>query len=264
MPARIVNPTHGYATSAAAYREQVAELARCLATGSIDDLRDAIEGDDCLDRMIAFIDGAYVKRADWLQSAVEFVAPAFENLAALVDDYVNAAPAAAIGANVDDADAFLAWIEDTQLLLPRQADFVACQRARHAVESMALANRLGHLWFQEIGSLAAQFADELNSQDEAAHRLTMHVNPIHAWARMQTAELLDHPTDLPVEVVFFAVDEGINTADFSPAAAELVRELHARGPMTFATWCSLNPSIALVELRRLTVTLAKLGLVAFT
>jgi hypothetical protein len=264
MSARTVKTTENRASSAAAYREQIAEYARCLATGSIDALRDAIEGDDCFDRMIAFIDGAYNKRADWLQSAVEFVAPAFDNLAELIDDYVNTAPPAAVGANVDDADAFLAWLEETQTLSPRQADFVACQRARHAVESQALGDRMAYLWYQEVASLASRFADELYSQEEAAHRLTIHVNPIHAWVRMQTTELLDQPTALPVEVVFFAVDEGIHTADFSTAAADLVRELHLRGPITFENWRRENSSINPIELKTLIVTLARLGLVAFT
>ncbi|MBL8850585.1 MAG: hypothetical protein JNG89_12975, partial [Planctomycetaceae bacterium] len=208
MPARIVTRTAATPSIGDAYRSQVAEWARSLATGDVEALRDAIDGDDAaIERMIAFIDGTYMKRADWLKAAVEFVVPAFENLDELIGEYINTAPTVAVGGNVDDADAFLEWIENTQELAPRQRDYLACQRARHTVEALALANRLGHIWFQEVASLATQFAGELNEDELSEQMLTMHVNPIHTWATVQTSELLDQECELPAEVVFFGVDD---------------------------------------------------------
>lgn len=264
MSARIVNRPAAARTIGDAYRAQIAEWARCLATGDVDALRDQIEGNAAFDRMIAFIDGTYMKRADWLKSAVEFVAPAFEDLDDLLGDYVNAAPTIAVGGNVDDADAFLEWIENTQELTPRQQDYIACQRARHTVEALALGNRVGHLWFQEVASLATQFAGELNADESAAHTLTIQVNPIHTWTTVKTSELLDQECELPAEVVFFAVDERINSAQFSTAAADLVRELYLSGPTTFERWSSSHPSNDRAELKELAMLLGRIGLVAFT
>jgi hypothetical protein len=265
MPARIVTRTTATLSIGDTYRAQVAEWARCLATGNVEALRDSIDGDDAaIERMIAFIDGTYMKRADWLKSAVEFVAPAFDNFDELLDAYVNAAPTVAVGANVDDADAFLEWIENTQELTPRQCDYVVCQRARHTVEALALGNRTGHVWFQEVASLATQFAGELNEDESAAERLTMHINPMHTWATVVTSELLDQECELPAEVVFFAVDERINSAQFSLGAADVVRELHLSGPTTFERWASTHPSIDRTELKELAMLLGRLGLVAFT
>jgi hypothetical protein len=264
MPARIVTQTTATMSMGDAYRAQIAEWARRLATGSVEELRDAIDGDAAaFERMIAFVDGTYMKRAEWLRTAIEFVAPAFDNLDDLLDDYVNAAPTVAVGANIDDADAFLEWIENTQELTPRQQDYVTCQRARHTVEALALGNRFGHVWFQEVASLATQFAGELNADEGAARILTLHVNPIHTWTTVVTSELLDQECDLPAEVVFFAVDDRINSAQFSPAAADLVRELHVSGPTTLERWGSTHPSIDRTELKQLAMLLGQLGLVAF-
>jgi hypothetical protein len=170
----------------------------------------------------------------------------------------------AVGANVDDADTFLEWIENTQDLSPQQQDYLACQRARHNVEALALRNHTGHVWFQEVASLATQFAGELNDNAAAAEELTMHINPMHTWATVLTSELLDEECELPAEVVFFAVDERINSAQFSLAAADVVRGLHLSGPTTFERWASTHPSIDRTELKQLAMLLGRLGLVAFT
>ena len=61
----------------------------------------------------------------------------------------------------DDAKQFLKWLPQVFSLTPEQHDYVTCQTARMQVESLANANRLGNLRFQELASLAADFADEL-------------------------------------------------------------------------------------------------------
>lgn len=248
----------------AEYRDEIARLASCLASGAVDELRDAVEGPVGLERLISFVDGNFTKRMDWLKGAVEFIAPAFQNLDALLEEYVNEEHLVAVGANMDDADAFLAWLQITQNLSPMQQDYVACERARCAAEAQALANRLGHLRFQELASLAVGFAESLVADPKAAETLLIQVNPIRVWTRMLTAELLGSSSDLPADVLFFAAGGGVNTAEFSSEARDLVLDLCECAPCTLESWACVNLSIDPEQLAGMCLQLAQLGLIAFS
>jgi len=262
MSARELNSTAP--DPVAVYREQLAYYAHCLATGRTDELKDAIEGHDALNRLCHFVDGNVGKRVDWLLSMVEFVAPVFENLEQLVQDYAMEWPAAAVGENRDDADVFLEWLAATHELTDVQRDYVACARARNAVDASAMQNRMGHLRFQEMVSLAEEFAAKLLTDSEAETSLMIHLNPIRVWTEFRTGELLGEKIDKPVEVLFFGDGEGVNTAALSPDAIALVRELEERSPWTLDTWATVNGSVNRRELAELCQSLAKMGLIALS
>ena len=248
----------------AEYRNQIAKLAGCLACGAVDELRDELEDPQAFDRMVAFVDGNFAKRIDWLKRAVEFVAPVFDDWDALLEEYVNEEHLVATGANADDADAFLSWLQITQNLSPKQQDYVNCERARNAAEAQALANRLQHVRFQELASLATEFAELLVTDPKAAETLVIQVNPIRVWTRMLTAELLGNSSELPTDVLFFASGGGINTAELSPEARDLVVDLCERAPCTLESWSCVNPFIEREQLAEMCRQLAQLGLIAFS
>jgi hypothetical protein len=146
-----------------------------------------------------------------------------------------------------------------QELTPEQRDYVVCQRARHAVEDEARANRLGHVRFQELRSVADRLAAELDSN----RRLRVHLNPIRAWALFMTPALLDEDASLPAAVLLFAVGNSISTAVLEPTGRSLVQELAACGPCTLDEWADRSWQAdrdTLVEFCR---DLAGMGLVAF-
>src|SRR5262249_11289418 len=131
-----------------------------------------------------------------------------------------------------DGEQFLAWLERTRELTPEQGDHVACQRARHAVEEAALANRLAHVRFQELSSVAAELAGGL----AARPGVRIHLNPLRARAGLTTAVLLDGEAALPADVLFFPVGNDIHTAVLEPAGQALLGELEALGPCTLEEW----------------------------
>lgn len=253
----------GESLSMEAYAEQLAYLARCISTGTVDGLRTSVEGPAEFERLTWFVDGNFAKRMDWIERSLEFIAPAFENLDELLRTFVTSVPSAAVGVETDDTRQFLEWLPQATSLTPKQQDYVACQSARLHVEATAQRNRLANLRFQELASLATEFAEELGNEPAAADRLVIHLNPTHVWAQFQTGELLGEPVDEPTDIVFFAVGEAVNTAVLSPDACELVRELNESGPMTLNAWLSVNGSVRRDELVELCGTLAEMGLIVF-
>lgn len=247
-----------------AYRDQIAQLARCMATGQVENLRNQIDGPSSFQRLVEFVDGSFAKRMDYLSRMDEFVAAAFPNWDELLETYVFEQPLAAVAVGVEDADAVLAWLQATQDLTSEQQDYVTCERARHSVEAQALRNRLGHLRFQEIASLAQRFGEELQSDPRAAETLQITINPIRAWVSVRTRKLLGNNSDSPVDVVFFAVGEGINTVELSQEARDMFLELCNYAPCTLESWDTLDSRNRREQLTDLCVQLARVGLIAFS
>ena len=245
------------------YCHNITRWAAAMAAGDIDRLADALDPGFDLDHVAWFVDGNTEKRIGVLLNFLEFVAPAFEDTPSkfeeLVADYAESHPFAAMGTPTHDADACLAWIEQTQRLTPEQGDYLACQRARHAVEAAAAANRLAHVRFQELVSLAPRLVEELETNGD----LTIHANPMHVYRQFHTRVLLGENDALPADVVFFAAGGNVSTAVLSGDAHALFVELAERGPWTLSAWTCLTNHADRDGLIRLCRDLATMGLVAF-
>jgi hypothetical protein len=264
MCTRLIRQRDASRRAGNSHAEQVSHLARSIASGAADELKDVVEGRDAFERLLAFIDSTIGKRIEWLKGALEFVAPAFDEWAEIVEEYCLEGPVAAVGENVDDADALLAWLEATRPMTPVQQDYVACQRARNAVEALALNDRLAYVRFLEIASLVPQFAEELQTNPDAARNLSIHVNPIQAWARMQSGEFLSEDSDPETQIVFFPLRGDISSAELSPSAAALLHDLESRGPVTLEEWIRTTEAAGPDELTEFVQALASIGLIAFS
>ena len=206
-----------------------------------------------------FAEGNLKKRREKLQAQLDFVAEAFDDLEDLVSAYLRNVPPAAYDTTVSDGERFLEWVERTAEPTPRQRDYVACQRARLAVEAAARADRPGHRRFQELWSLTPQLAAELDT----APGLLVCLNPVRAWSRFTTTALLDDDATLPADVLFFAASEEIRTAVLDPHGRELVEELASCGSCTLDDWATQSQHADREELVTLCRDLTEMGLVAF-
>lgn len=241
------------------YRDQIRRWAHALATADIDQLEDSLDDGSNLDHVALFVDGNMAKRDSLLLTLLPFLAGLIEELPEWIVNYATACPFPAQGTGVNDADTCLAWLERNQKMTREQRDYVACQRARHAVEATGRANRVGHIEFQKLARRAVGFADALETNAD----LEVHVNPIHVWTRFQTAALLDESATAPADVLFFAAGSDIGTAVLEPAARRAVRELAENGPWTIDSWSCLTEHADRDELITLCRDLAQIGLVAF-
>lgn len=246
------------------YREQLARLAQALAAAKNDLVRDDLAAGTDVGTVKMFTNGNLDKRFEKLQRQVEFVAGVFENLDDLLEAFIRGTSLAAYDTGASDGERFLQWLETTRDPTPEQRDYIICQRARHAVEDMARTNRVGHIHFQELLSMAGDLAAEL----ETNPTLRVHLNPIRVWARFETKVLLDEEATVPADVLFFPIGSDIRTAVLEQAGGERIRELAAFGPITLSDWHrELTPfveteHVSRGELGEVTRMLIDLGLAA--
>lgn len=242
----------------AEYREQLETWARALSLGDIDALRDAVEPGFRSQHVIHFVDGNKMKRAALLEQFLKFVAPVFDDLAEIVDDFVAEHPFQAHDSPTADSERCLQWISETRQLTPTQQDYVACQRARHAVEFLACEKRIEHIRFQELLSLTPELLKEIDSNDG----ITILLNPLLAWTRFHTPALLEDSPPLPSDVVFYATGGGIRSATVNETARLLLEELEQIGPTTFDAWALRSSHADRDALRAACVNFAQQELIA--
>ncbi len=247
------------------YATQLQRLARSMAAGRTDEVLDVLARGDQPWQVKMFTDGNLDKRFEKLQRQLEFVKPAFEDFDDLLVAFIRELPLAAYDTGTSDGDRFLEWLELGQKLTPEQHDFVACQRSRHAVEDEGRRNRLGHVRFQELVSMANELAGELGSN----RNLQIHLNPIRVWGRFETAALLDENSDPPADVLFYASGNEVRTAVLEPEGLALVHELEGLSPCTLDSWSAVADSFAdreprsQDELAEFCHDIAAIGLLAF-
>lgn len=241
------------------YREQLAGWARALAAARDDLLHPALDEGSSPGHVRIFTESNLAKRREKLRSQVAFVAEAFGDFEDLIIGYLRQGPMAAYGNAADDGERFLRWVERIPSLTPEQRDYVACQRARHAVEAEGRRNRLGHLRFQELWSTAGQLGGMLGSEP----RLRIHLNPIRGWSRFATSALLGEGADVPADVIFFAVRSEVGTAVLEPVGRAMIEELADFGPCTLDQWADRSQHSDREGLVGLCRDLAEMGLVAF-
>ena len=142
-----------------AYREElrrwVPALAGLKATNGV---CDALDPGSSPAGLKLFAEGNLSKRREKLHAQLEFVAEAFDDFDDIASAFIRSVPSAAYDTTATDGERFLSWLERCDELRPRQRDYVACQRARLAVEAAARADRRGHLRFQELWGLTPQRA----------------------------------------------------------------------------------------------------------
>ncbi|MCA9268294.1 MAG: hypothetical protein KDA41_07475, partial [Planctomycetales bacterium] len=243
------------------YREQLQRIARAMACAQAD----AVVGDleaGCDPQLVElFVAGNVEKRFEKLDKGLEFIREALpERFDDLARRYMAERPLGAYDSGQFDGEKFLVWLSQNHALSPVERDYVACQRARHAVENLARTQRRAHVRFQELHSLAETLAGELPTND----RLSIHLNPIRVWATFCTGELIGEPIDAPVDVLVFAVRTDTSTALLEEHGRQLVEELARLAPCTLSTWSAVSEHADRDELRQLCVDLADMGLVAFS
>ncbi len=240
-----------------AYREQLTRLTRALTTTE----EASVPADRALrEQMKAFTEENFDKRQEKLQAQLAFVAEAFDELDDLLRGYVREVRSSAYDSVATDADRFMGWLEGRHAPTPEQRDYLACQRARHAVEAAARRDRRAHVRFQELWSVAGRLAAELSDNPG----LVVHLNPARAWSRFHTPVLLDEGNPLPADALFFAAGNDVRTAVLEPAGQALVRELADLGPCTLDEWAARGELADREELVALCQDLASMGLVAFS
>jgi hypothetical protein len=243
-----------------AYRAQLARWARALAMGREEEVYGGLAEGSTPEQVRLFVEGNGDKRQNVLRKQLAFLAESFDDLDELLLSYAQERPLAADDTGTNDGERFLRWLEKTRKLTPERRDYVACQRARHAVENEARRNRRGHLRFQELWSLA----DSLVAELETNPGLRLHLNPIRVGSRFATRVLLNPQTSPPVDVLFFAVRRNISTAVLNRRAKALVEKLAQHSPCTLAEWAWRSAAPDREELAGLCRDLAMMGLVAFS
>jgi hypothetical protein len=242
------------------YRAQLNGWARGMAQAREDIVFDFLAPGSLPIHVQMFVEGNLDKRVEYLMMQLAFIAGAFKNLEVLLGAFVLEEPLAAQAVGNNDADRFLEWLPGAFKLTRKQRDYVACQRARFAVEAQARQDRRGHVRFQELGSVAGKLAKSLGHNA----RLRIHLNPIRAWSSFETTELLDGDASLPANVLFFPVRESTNTAVLESAGQALLEELIAGGPWTLGEWAAVSAQAGREELIGFCRSLADMGLVAFS
>ena len=242
-----------------AYRDElriwVPALAGFRAENSV---CDALAPGSTMAGLKLFAEGNLSKRREKLHAQLESVAEVFEDFEVDVSAYIRDVPSIAYDTTVSDGDRFLTWLERMREPTPRQQDYIACQRARLAVESAARANRRGHRDFQELWTFT-RHANVLDSGSD----FWVHLNPSRAWSQFKTTALLgDDEAALPADVLFFAAGETIATAVLEPEARMLVEELAANGPVTLEQWAALSRHPNPEELLEVCRDLTRMGVLA--
>jgi hypothetical protein len=247
-------------TSNESYRQKLIRLARALARADALAVAADLEPGCPPARAKMFTDGNCEKRFEKLTDQLEFVAAAFDDFPSLIEAYIRAEPLCAYDTGASDGERMLVWLLKTHACTPEQLDYIACQRARHAVEDLARYNRLGHVRFQELRSVTPQ--DEQELRDLMDRGAELHLNPIRIWGTFQTRALLDEEADVPADVLFFPVGREIATAAIEGDGRPLVEELARIGPCSLAQWSVLSLIADRDRLAEFAGDLAGMGMLA--
>ena len=244
------------------YRAQLQRIARAMSMARSADVYGDLEAGSKPELLKEFVDGNLDKRFDKLDKQLELVKESLgEQFEQYAVEFIKALPLGAYDSGQYDGEKFLAWLVENKSLTPVQRDHVACQRARHAIECIGRNQRLPHVRFQELASLAGELADDL----ETNPGLQIHLNPIRVWSQFETGVLLDEEdVDSPIDVLFFAVGNDTSTAVLEAEGRNPVEQLASLQPVTLATWAALSEHADRDELIELCRDLAAMGLVAFS
>lgn len=242
-----------------AYRGQLNRWVTAMANTDNEAVADDVAEGYSVGDVDLFTEGNFDKRADILLLQLSFLTSAWEALEEHIDEYIATQPLAAFAAGPADAAAFLHWLRAANELTPRQIDFIDCRLARYDVEDAARVHRGRHIRFQERLSAAGRLARQMKRN----RRLLVHLNPACGWTTLHTHEFLDERTQLPGNVVFFAVGTQIHSAVLDDPVPQLLTLLQD-GPLTLDAWrerAGLPKTDDLIAVAR---RLVDVGLLAFS
>jgi hypothetical protein len=241
------------------YRRQMAELVAAMSRPGGEQGVALLTDDSRRAAVKMFVDGNLDKRLDKLAKQLEFVEEAFDNFEELLAEYIRATALSAFHTSTSDGERMLAWLADSRRLTPVQADYVTVQRTRHALERLAADRREQHLAFQA-----------LRRQRDLSPTLLLpttvvRINPIRAWARLETDALLDdevEPRNLPCDVLLLADGSDIATVQLELEGQVLLNDLADNQPCSIRNWAKLSRVNDVEELIELSRDLMALGLIA--
>ncbi len=241
------------------YRGQIMRLVDLMSQANREvELADNLSPDSDPSRVKMFVDGNLEKRLEKLRNQLDFLAERFEEFDDLIIAYIRHSRSIAFDSAVSDGDRMLDWLESTRPISDVQRDYIACQRARHAVENEARTHRMKHVRYQELSSLTSRLLEELGANE----RLRIYLNPVRTWSRFHTGTLLDDGANPPADVLFFAAAGEIATAVLELEGQALVNELVDYEPCTLDEWSALTMQVGRDELLETCRDLAEMGLIA--
>jgi len=241
------------------YRYQLQRCAQALSLGHNEDVRPFLACGVRVEQVKLFTDGNLDKRFEKVRDQVELLKSAFDKLDELVSEYIREVPLAAYDTGCSDGDRFLKWLTLTHVTTPEQQDHITCQLARHEVEAIARKNRLGHVRFQELWSMASKLANDIESNT----KLRILLNPIRTWATFQTNVLLGNDVQTPADVMFFACGSQIRTSVFEEIGKQHIATLASHGPLRLTDWIRHERSASRGDLIEFCLDAAEIGLLAF-
>jgi hypothetical protein len=242
------------------YGGQLARWVAAFAAGRYQEFEGELEETCTPHDVKRFLINSFGNRYTWLIRETAPLAPAFDDLPALVRTYVRTVPRAPYDITAPmDEECFLIWLAQTPALTPLQRDFITCQRGEYAVGTEARRNRPAHVRFQRLWKHASERAARFG--EDASLRI--HLNPIRFAGELLTSAFAPEVKSLPIAVMFHAAGTSVRAGVLEEAMAEAVRELAHRGPCALAEWTDGMGAERREELRRLAGELAAQGLAAF-
>lgn len=241
------------------YRSQIVRCAQSLAVAHNDLIVSDLVPGTPQERVTLFTEGNFEKRFLKLKDQMDLLEDPFDDLDERINAYISEVPLTAYDTGSSDLELFLERLCETQHLTAGQYDCVTCQKSRIAVEHRAANNRIGHVWFQELFSRAADFATDL----ETNPTFWVILNPITIRATFFTQALLDDEDSIPADVMFFPVGNDIRTAILEPEAEQVIRRLERNGPAHLEQLVTSLPELNREQIVQTCRELADIGLAAF-
>lgn len=176
------------------------------------------------------------RRLDEIKNACALLADGFNEFDDMIETYVQEVPLHVRDSESRDCDRFLMWLKQSVELSDEQRDFIINQQSRHAVEFVALKQRIAHMRFQEM----ARDGEAIDIKSTKHLAKYVHLNPVHVWATFETHTFLDEETPVPATVLFYPANDEICTAVISDGAKTFLRNLE-RGPQKLKTLIRQTP-----------------------
>lgn len=241
------------------YREALQHLTQALgAPRRHEEIAPQLDPASDLALVRTFVEGNLEKRLDKLRVQLKLLEEAFPEWETLLMEYIRSNYSAAYDTIVRDGERMLRWLRETQRLTDAQRDYVACQAARHAVEDLAAEQRSEYLRFDELRSIAGEWALELAENPQ----LRPVLNPIRHWIRLETPTFLEDAAEPPAQALFFAVQGEIATAIVELEGQAALNELADFAPASLADWQE-NSALGRERLLEICQDFAEVGLIAF-
>lgn len=234
-----------------AYRERIRHDSRPLPHGAhVPAKRElaphlvAVCGDEGLPQRPARFPGGGDVLADGLEDLTDDIA-----------EYTKVVPLEVDESFSGDAERFLNWLSRRDDSDERTG--LDCHDRRD-VEFIAVKQRVAHVRFQELLSMNDRLLPEL----ETNQQLTVYLNPIHVWSRLDACHEPDGDAATPAAVVVFPVGPCIRTVTIDPDAERLIRLLDRHGVMRIKDLRKQFPRGEQLALLSLLHELAEAGLIA--